>query len=124
MGIKEQEKTFTGKKLLQDIGTYAKKELGDDVWVKALIKSALADPALYERTIEIPDVRYTVEIDALKEAFDLKLIFCNFISDRYNATNQHNSEYLAQTLIGQDDLQHGSVIEERHLQYYRDNFEK
>lgn len=98
-------KAMTGRRLLQRLGTNVMRKRDPDYWVNAWSKKAEE----YLRggySVAVNDVRFGNEIKAIKHfncmsfaPIETKIIFCNYKSDRYDATSIHPSETLAQKLL-------------------------
>ncbi len=95
---------MTGRRLLQRLGTEVMRKRDTDYWVKAWKKKAEAFLA-EGKSVAVADVRFRNEMRAIEDlnaperGITSKLVFCDFKSDRYNATSTHPSEAMAQTLL-------------------------
>lgn len=93
--------TFTGRDILQRYGTDVRRHEYSDVWCKRLVDS-MQDLEKDSRVV-ISDCRFTNEVEYLKSLkymdIEVEFVFCNYISDRYDDTDPHESERLAQHLL-------------------------
>ena len=96
----------TGREILQNYGSLMKELHGEDYWALRSIEKL---KAIYRQDknciIGISDCRYSSEIQFLISRYlhtDIKVEFlhCDYKSDRYNATDPHHSEHLAQQFAG------------------------
>ena len=93
---------MTGRRLLQRMGTEVMRKRDPDYWVKAWEKKVKA--ALQAgKDVAVADVRFDNEVQALKSfefqsfaPIETKIIFCDYYSDRYCSTSEHESEKMAQ----------------------------
>lgn len=86
----------TGRLFLQKLGTEAGRDiLGRNIWVDSLFTKA--QELGYEKIV-ISDVRFENEVTGILDRKG-KVTFCDYRSERYDATNSHPSEALAQRLL-------------------------
>lgn len=107
---------FTGRDLLQRYGTEVRRKEKDSHWVDALLRQ-LEFRVDLGKTVGITDCRFPNEVRGLiqfarqqnKELsdigqpsfFKLNFIHCDYHSDRYDATQTHESERLAQEILAE-----------------------
>ena len=92
---------INGRLLLQRIGA-TMREIDPDFWVKQHQQKIERAISMGYNNICISDIRYKNEIMSLLSnswKADVKITFCDFHSDRYDATNTHESEKMAQQLL-------------------------
>jgi hypothetical protein len=104
---KKVEITFpnimTGRRMLQRMGTEVMRKRDANYWVKAWAKKAIL--ALQSgKSVVVADVRFENELRAIRMLqkpgqVEAKVMFCNYKSDRYDASSKHPSEALAQDLL-------------------------
>ncbi len=94
---------MTGRRMLQRLGTDVMRAREPNYWADQWVKKAreLVSSGI---SIACADARFINEIQAIKTLTVLpfvtcEFIFCNYKSDRYNATDPHPSESLAQKLL-------------------------
>lgn len=87
--------SLTGREFLQYLGSYMRK-LDDNFWVNLWAKEVLKYSKEYD--ICCSDLRYENELYKAQE-INADIYYCNYISDRYEPNNPHESEKLAQSLI-------------------------
>jgi len=116
--------SFTGREFLQRLGTEALRKRDPNFWVKCWVKKvqeALNDG--YD--VVCSDCRFDNELRfAIGINYSANLstpaspyfVFCNYISDRYDSINTHESEKFAQTLL-KDGFNDGEEIT---IEYLRD----
>lgn len=105
---------INGRWLLQRIGAIMR-ENDEDFWVKQWRKGVERAISMGYNNICCSDVRYENEIKMLKSfnwKAEVKVVFCDYHSDRYNATNTHESERLAQKLL-QEGYKDGDLVDGR-----------
>lgn len=92
---------LNGRKMLQELGN-SMRNVDEDFWVKKWKQTVdLAIAKGYDK-ICVSDCRYENEARAIWNfgmGTDSKIEFCDYHSDRYNATDTHKSEEFAQRLI-------------------------
>jgi len=120
----DAEQLVTGREFLQHLGTEALRKRDCNFWVKCWVKKvqeALNDG--YD--VVCSDLRFDNELRfALGINYSANLhtpavpyfVFCNYISDRYDSINTHESEKFAQTLL-KDGFNDGEEIT---IEYLRD----
>ena len=92
---------INGRLLLQRIGA-TMREIDPDFWVKqhqAKIERAIS---MGYNNICISDARYKNELESLLSnswKAEVKITFCDYHSERYDADNTHESEKMAQRLL-------------------------
>ena len=92
---------INGRLLLQRIGA-TMREIDPDFWVKqhqAKIERAIS---MGYNNICISDARYKNELESLLSnswQAEVKITFCDYHSERYDADNTHESEKMAQRLL-------------------------
>ena len=110
--------SLTGRQLLQRMGTEVIRKRDPYFFVnqwKNKVDSLLCE----NKNVVCSDLRF---INELKAAFNVagntktkkEFIFCNYISDRYDATNTHESEQLAQRILS-DNYKDGELIDISYL---------
>lgn len=94
---------INGRLLLQRIGA-TMREINPDFWVLQWKKEVDRAISMGYNNICCSDVRYENEIKMLQSfnwKAEVKVIFCDYHSDRYNSTNTHESELFAQKLLSE-----------------------
>ena len=101
--LKMFPKAMTGRALLQRLGTEAMRKRDPNYWVNAWSKQAevIIDAG---RSIACADVRFQNEVDAIRKTagylrVNFRVIFCDYRSERYDATSTHPSEALARAYV-------------------------
>jgi len=104
--FRTEEDYFTGRQFLQRLGASVREHIGERTWIKVWgekVKKAINS----RKSVICADCRYVNEVDGAKAIFasgfidtTLKTIFCDYESFRYDATNTHESEKLAQYIKG------------------------
>lgn len=92
---------LNGRLLLQRIGA-TMRELNPDFWAKQWKMTVERAISMGYNNICCSDVRYENEVNIIKSfswKADVKIQFCDFHSDRYDSTNIHESEKMAQELL-------------------------
>ena len=96
----------TGREILQNYGSLMKELHGEDYWAVRIwpVLENLQHNST-ETIVGITDCRYKTEIKALLDFADffnctVEFLHCDYKSDRYNATDPHHSEHLAQQFAG------------------------
>lgn len=89
---------YTGRKLMENIGASVRK-YDPDFWAKGVLKFIKETP----KNVCIDDLRYSNEYRILKNYCDknnieFKLVFCDYHSEDYEDSNQHESTQLARYL--------------------------
>ena len=96
---------FTGREILQNYGSLMKELHGEDYWAVRTMHKLNYLPQ-ENSTVGITDCRYGIEIKQLMyRAFQnsditVEFLHCDYKSNRYDATNPHHSEHLAQQFAG------------------------
>lgn len=93
--------SFTGREFLQRLGTDARKILDSDIWLKAFKKRI--EESKHDKFC-VSDVRFLNEFEFIKslgDTYNVEIIFTNYKSPRYNCTDPHDSEKLAQEFLRQ-----------------------
>lgn len=101
---------MTGRLLLQRVGTEAMRKRNPNYWCEAWEKKAreiLADG----KDIAVSDVRFSNEMQTIRKvglgsvgknvSDTYRFMFCDYKSERYNATQVHASEWMAQEYLKQ-----------------------
>jgi hypothetical protein len=111
---------FTGRQFLQRLGTDAIRKRDKNFWVKCWFDNALN--AIDEgKRIACSDARFVNEIDAVLKMTHYNpiakstFVFCDYKSDRYDCTNPHPSEALAQRVL-KDGFKHGEMLPKEYLE--------
>jgi len=95
---------FTGRDLLQRYGTQLRRKENDNHWVDKLLEKIFENIG-ENKTIGITDCRFPNEVKGLIDfvekypIYELNFIHCDFKSNRYNDTNEHESEKMAQDIL-------------------------
>lgn len=90
-----------GRLILQRVGALMR-EIDNDFWVKEWKKTIDNAISMGYNDICCSDVRYDNEVEMIKSfgwKANVKIQFCDFHSDRYNAESNHESEAMAQRLL-------------------------
>lgn len=95
ISIKED---ITGRQFLQNLGV-AMRSRDPNFWVMVAVSKIQKILEEGERVV-VTDARFDNEIQSLK-SLGSKFIFCDYRSSRYNATDTHESEALAQRLLAE-----------------------
>lgn len=101
--------SFTGREILQRLGTDSRKIISDDIWLTALEKKIENDPS---DNFCISDLRFQNEFEFIKnltkKGYEVDIVFTNYKSDRYKDNDPHESEHLAQEFLkqGRKDLEY------------------
>ena len=89
---------ISGRQFLQNLGV-AVRSRDPDFWVKVAVSKIQKILEKGGRVV-VTDARFDNEIQSLK-SLGSKFIFCDYRSSRYNATDTHESEALAQRLLAE-----------------------
>lgn len=92
---------INGRIFLQKLGSMMR-EIDKDFWVKEWLINLDKIVSMGYTKICISDVRYNNELEALKSLkwkSDVKINFCDYHSERYDNTLEHESEKLAQEYL-------------------------
>jgi hypothetical protein len=103
-----------GRVFLQRLGTETMRKRDPDYWVKQWLNKAFA---VHEAGKEVTtaDCRFPNEVAAIKRyGGHARFVFCDYRSSRYNPSLRHESERMAQTLLGMD-LKNGEEILDDHF---------
>ena len=97
------ENTFTGRDLLQRIGTGVRK-YQPDFWIDAFKKRVLSSLKDGVENIVCSDCRFPNEVTAVIElgrelGIDVVFQYCEYKSERFDSENKHESERLAQRMF-------------------------
>lgn len=90
-------KVLSGRDILQKLGDGIRTVFGEDIFIDVMDRKIEFVPQSVPGIV-IPDVRYMNEAEYILQMGG-ELIFCNYISDRYDCTLKHKSEQLAQTFV-------------------------
>lgn len=93
---------LTGRKVLQRVGTDMIRSRMPNYWVDIFMRKAINQIKTNNRHVVCADMRFPNEVSAilsLSDIANIKFIFCDYKSPRYSATDPHESEQLAQTLL-------------------------
>lgn len=91
---------LTGRRLLQRLGTEVMRKRDPDYWVKEFRKKAMKVMA-DGRDVVCADCRFGNEVRAIESSCDEpRFVFCDYRSPSYNAGHKHESEKMAQELLG------------------------
>lgn len=105
---------LSGRKFLQNLGTEAIRKRFPNFWIdlwKNKIKSELSSG----NNVVCSDIRFLKEIEtAISISPEVKVIFCDYRSERYNSTDTHESEKLAQMVLN-DGYNDGDTISHQYL---------
>ena len=86
--------------LLQNVGEAAKIVIGEDVWSKKALEYIDRVPNRDNNTFIVTDFRYPVEFNTFYGRYPfVEVAFVDFRSSRYDNTNPHKSEMLAQYMV-------------------------
>jgi len=122
--MEDSEQLVTGREFLQHLGTEALRKRDCNFWVKCWV-SKVQEALNAGKDIVCSDLRFDNELRfALGINYSANLsypavpyfVFCNYISDRYDSINTHESEKFAQTLL-KDGFNDGEEIT---IEYLRD----
>lgn len=100
---------ISGRQFLQRLGTDARKIIDEDIWLKALKKKI--DASEHDKFC-ISDLRFPNELEfirSLADKYEVEIVFTDYKSPRYNCTDPHDSEKLAQDFLKQG-YKHGDII--------------
>jgi hypothetical protein len=94
---------MTGRRLLQRLGTEVMRKRDPEYWVKEWCRAA-EKLILQGRDIACADARFINEVRAAQftaeaHKVEVKFVFCDYKSARYDAAGTHESEKLAQALL-------------------------
>mgnify|MGYP000904266201 CR=1 FL=1 len=107
-------KQISGRQFLQNLGTQAIRKRFPDFWTE-LWKKRVIEQLENGKNVVCSDIRFIKEITAAKSiCAGAKIIFCNYISDRYNCTDNHESEKLAQIIL-KDGFKDGDLIPDGYI---------
>ena len=95
---------MTGRIMLQRLGTEVMRKRDNDYWIKAWKNKAWKIIKEDNKNIVAADVRFDNEMETIRsmakvERIKTKIIFCDYKSDRYDATSTHPSEAMAQRFL-------------------------
>jgi hypothetical protein len=93
---------LTGREFLQRLGTDARKILDEDIWLKAFKKKI--EESKHDKFC-VSDLKFENELEFIKslgDTYNVEIIFTNYKSPRYNCTDPHDSEKLAQEFLRQE----------------------
>jgi hypothetical protein len=112
---------YTGRQILENVGAAVRK-YDDDFWVNAALHTIKSNN--YKKVC-ISDMRYINEYFKIQQFcnendYEFKCVFCDYKSDRYQETNNHQSAWLSNFFAthGYKDLQE---ITEEDIQYALQN---
>ncbi|OGH99218.1 MAG: hypothetical protein A2104_00320 [Candidatus Melainabacteria bacterium GWF2_32_7] len=96
-GLIHQE--LSGRQFLQNLGTQAIRKRFPDFWIE-LWKNKVSEELSRGSNVVCSDIRFLKEVEvAINILSNAKIIFCNYKSERYNCTDKHESEQLAQKVL-------------------------
>lgn len=104
----QYDRDITGRQFLQNLGTEGIRKRDPDFWAR-ITKQKIQKLLDEGKKVVTTDARFSNEIQSLSE-LGAQFIFCNYKSDRYDATNTHESEALAQSLLKRG-FQDGDIVE-------------
>lgn len=118
---------LTGREFLQNLGEYRRSQ-NINYWAK-LWQGKVGDALMWGTSVVCSDLRHANELKialelCVKYGIDLddSFVFCNYESDKYNNTDTHISERLAQKLLKLD-YNDGSSVPKERLHDLRSQFE-
>ena len=121
---------ITGREFLQNLGSAMRKRNADylsDPWFDSVYKKLSENKnvvcsdlrALNELKAALDFLQETLHNDGSYSSTwalcDVEFIFCDYRSERYNATNSHESEHLAQRIL-KDGHKDGDILSIEYLQ--------
>lgn len=90
---------LSGRQFLQNLGTQAIRKRFPDFWVE-LWKKKVQEKLNQGVNVVCSDARFLKEVlTAINISPDVKIVFCNYKSERYNCADGHESEQLAQKVL-------------------------
>lgn len=98
---------FTGREYLQRLGTEALRKRDPNFWVKCWVNKVqealnngydvVCSDCRFENELRFAiGINYSANLHTPASPY---FVFCNYISDRYDCTNEHESEKLAQQFL-------------------------
>jgi hypothetical protein len=113
--LRKHPETITGRKMLQRVGTEAMRKRDPNYWVHQFSLQASATLAKGVPGVVVADCRFANEVHAIKEFGQSRFVFCDYRSERYDPSTDHESERLAQALLRMD-LKDGQEITPHHFE--------
>nr|DAV24952.1 MAG TPA: deoxynucleoside monophosphate kinase [Caudoviricetes sp.] len=106
---------FSGRDLLQRLGTEGIRSIDSDFWINAWKNSVYDSIYFNDKSVVCSDVRFTNEVYAALELenknIHVDFVFCDYKSNRYDSKSKHESEKLAQWIKKTyPDLKDGDII--------------
>lgn len=94
---------MTGRALLQRLGTNVMRKRNPNYWVEAWVGKA-RHVLMRKGSVVCADCRFPNELKIIKQLatdhkHEYKFIFCDYRSERYDASGRHESEKLAQEML-------------------------
>jgi hypothetical protein len=108
-----------GRKFLQNLGTEAIRKRDPEFWCWEWNKKV--EKYFYNTNICCSDLRFLNELK-MARYFDAEFYFVNYKSERYDCTDTHESERLAQFLLAHN-FAHMQRITQPNIEYVINNFE-
>lgn len=114
--VRKHPDTITGRKMLQRVGTEAMRKRDPNYWVKQFARKVSATIGMAGVPgIVVADCRFANEVQAIRGIGDCRFYFCDYRSERYDPSTDHESERLAQALLRLD-LKDGQEITPHHFE--------
>lgn len=92
--------SISGREFLQRLGTDARKLIDENIWVTSINKRISESRS---NKICISDMRFRNEFNYITNfspaKYDIEIVFTNYKSPRYNSTDSHDSEKMAQEFL-------------------------
>lgn len=109
-----------GRRLLQRLGTEVMRKRDKDYWADRFIVAVKDAADKGEKDVVNSDCRFLNEVEAIKSiGARHRFVFCDFRSDRYDDSFDHESEMLAQALL-KIGMKNGEEIQGRHFDEVRE----
>jgi hypothetical protein len=112
------------RRFMVELGQSMKDELGQELFAKEVVKKLLVRE-VEDVTFIIPDFRFPIEYLYMLSDFDIKVVFCNYHSDKYKIIPDQTSEQMAIWMINNGFRNRQEFYREdfyRILNYYENNF--
>lgn len=92
---------LTGRELLQRLGELSRQTFGEDCWIQAYLNRIRSYIKEGHTKFCTSDVRYPNELRAVmfSDLLESKVYFTNYISTKYNSSDTHASERMAQKFL-------------------------
>ena len=119
MVFKCDEVSFTGRNVLERVGTEIVRDIDENYWVDEVEGTIFTKQQQGEKIICITDARFPNEIERLfqigifhkREDMSVDFTFCDYHSKRYDPNRDHDCEKMAQAFL-KAGFKHGDSLNE------------